>query len=1090
MGAGIPDGGLFAAHQLRRAGGSGAAFERQLPTHGAVEAKPLETDLNKIASSAQAKKYLRRYGKLLLTNFHEFALWEQTAEGPQRRETFTLASSAEELQQLERRKDFPDVAASLHSYLNRVLMVGAPITRAEDLAFFLAAYARQALDRIDKGDLRALNPLRKALGEALGLTFQGEEQDRFFRSTLVQTLFYGIFSAWVFWSEQPRDGTERFDWRTASWLLNVPVVRALFDQVSNASRLRPLHLGEVLDWAGDALNRVDRQAFFATFESSDAVLYFYEPFLAEFDPNLRRELGIWYTPREVVSYMVERVDTMLRQEMDCPDGLADERVYVLDPCAGTGSFLLEVLRRIHRTLSETTGDALAGHDVREAALKRIIGFEILPAPFVVAHLQIGMYLRTLGAPLDTETEQRAAVYLTNALTGWLKGAEQPQLGFPELVAERDAASEVKQKSPILVVLGNPPYNAYAGVSPEEEGGLVDVYKEGLASWGVKRSNIDDLYIRFLRLAERRITEAQGEGVVCLISNFSYLNDPSLVLVRKRLLQEFNCLWIDNLNGDARETGKKTPDGQSDPSVFATNHNRSGISVGTAISTFVRRRSQQDQASVVLYRDFWGSEKKSDLYRSLTTDQPAYAPLVPLQDTAYTLRPQNLHPDYFTWARVDELAEAAPMPGLLEKRGGTLIDSDPQALEGRMRRYLDPAVKTEDLGQDLEGLAHPWARFNPEKTRAALIAKGGYDPHHLRPYLVRPYEYQWAYTDPKRPLWNEPRPELQNMAEEGSEFFLARRRVPRALDGAAFYYSPSIGDDHALHKNAYYIPTRLAGEREDPNGQTSIFDTGQEARANLSTRAREWLAAIGAGDPDVDVTVGEMPWLHALAIGFSPAYLSENCDGGGFHYQRVPLPADAALLRTGAALGRQIAGLLTTDTPLSSLVGDSGQHLRGLGAITSTHDTPLSHESLRLVSWASIQANKVLPANGRTSSRSWTAKEHDHLQALTGTLGLPPTAIERLGTAMEVHLNGDAHWSAVPSAVWGYKIGGYAVLRKWLSYRDERVLGRALTSGEVRQVTATVQRLTLLVLLEEKLDSYYRNAQDNSHEWHTKPPLTS
>lgn len=136
--------------------------------------------------------------------------------------------------------------------------------------------------------------------------------------------------------------------------------------------------------------------------------------------------------------------------------------------------------------------------------------------------------------------------------------------------------------PILVVLGNPPYNAFAGTSPEEEAELVEPYKEGLQSkWGIKKFNLDELYVRFLRIAERRIA-ATGRGIVCYISSYSYLSDPSFVVARECLISQFDRIWIDSLNGDSRETGKRTPSGDPDPSVFSTPYNRAGIRVGTAV----------------------------------------------------------------------------------------------------------------------------------------------------------------------------------------------------------------------------------------------------------------------------------------------------------------------------------------------------------------------------------------------------------------------------------------------------------------------------------------------------------------------------
>ena len=346
------------------------------------------------------------------------------------------------------------------------------------------------------------------------------------------------------------------------------------------------------------------RSFFDKFQESHAVQYFYEPFLEAFDPELRKELGVWYTPPEIVKYMVERVDTVLREELNLPDGLANKNVYVLDPCCGTGSYLVEVLDRIHRTLKERGEDALTASDLKEAAQKRVFGFEILPAPFVVSHLQLGLLLQNLGAPLDvapglsparaalkggaTHAPERVGVYLTNALTGWEppKGPKAKLL-FSELEEERDAAEHVKRDVPILVILGNPPYNSFAGISKmEEERDLSEAYRTTKQAPAPQGQGLNDLYVRFFRMAERRIVQKTGRGVVCLISNYSWLDGLSFTGMRERYLEAFDRIWIDCLNGDKYKTGKLTPEGEPDPSVFSTEFNREGIQVGTAIALLV------------------------------------------------------------------------------------------------------------------------------------------------------------------------------------------------------------------------------------------------------------------------------------------------------------------------------------------------------------------------------------------------------------------------------------------------------------------------------------------------------------------------
>ena len=338
-----------------------------------------------------------------------------------------------------------------------------------DLAWLLASYARDGLARVEAaGDAPSLNAVRSALEEALGVNFEGERGAAFFRSTLVQTLFYGIFSAWVLWARQTPAPKGPFDWHDSARLLRVPVIRELFWQLSNPGQLQPLGLNEVLNWTAAALDRVDREAFFARFNEGEAVPYFYEPFLEEFDPALRKQMGVWYTPVEVVRYMVARVDRALKDDLGIEDGLAAENVYVLDPCCGTGAYLAETLKRIAANLQSKGLGALAGAQVKKAATERVFGFEIMPAPFVVAHLQVGLTMQDLDAAFSDDGEERAGVFLTNALTGWDKetGKEpkQLQMFMPELLEERDRAEQVKQDTPVLVILGNPPYNGLAGMA--------------------------------------------------------------------------------------------------------------------------------------------------------------------------------------------------------------------------------------------------------------------------------------------------------------------------------------------------------------------------------------------------------------------------------------------------------------------------------------------------------------------------------------------------------------------------------------------------------------------------------------------------
>ena len=405
----------------------------------------------------------------------------------------------------------------------------------------------------------------------------------------------------MLWARQSSTQSSKFNWHDTAWYLRAPVLQALFQQVATPTQLKPLDLIEVLDWAAAALDRVDRD-FFDRFNEGEAVPYFYEPFLEAFDPDLRKQLGVWYTPAEVVRYMVARVDRALKDDLGIADGLAAENVYVLDPCCGTGAYLAEVLRRIAANLEGRGLGALTGARVKQAATKRVFGFEIMPPPFVVAHLQVGLTMQSLDAPLAEDGTERAGVFLTNALTGWEPTVQKP-LPFPELEEERDRAGKVKQDKPILVILGNPPYNGFAGMAIDEERELSTAYRKTKRVRRPEGQGLNDLYVRFFRMAERRIAEKTGRGVVCFISNYSWLDGLSFTGMRERYLEAFDSIRIDCLNGDKYRTGKTTPDGKPDPSIFSTPEDPVGIQIGTAIATLVRK-ADHAPAKLVRFRHLW------------------------------------------------------------------------------------------------------------------------------------------------------------------------------------------------------------------------------------------------------------------------------------------------------------------------------------------------------------------------------------------------------------------------------------------------------------------------------------------------------
>ena len=744
MGAGRPDFGLYAAKQLQR----GRPHEGQLPECGVVEVKPAGDDAWLTADGAQVSKYWTRYRLVLVTNTRDFVLLGEDAAGnPTRLETFRLARTQDEFEsRLEKPRAFArDVGPALGEYLCRALSHRARLAEPRDLAWLLASYARDGLARVEAaGDAPSLRAVRTALEEALGVRFEGDRGAAFFRSTLVQTLFYGIFSAWVLWARSKPPPLGSFDWRTAVWYLRAPVLRALFQQLSDPGRLQPLGLVEVLDWTAAALDRVDRPAFFDSFSEGEAVPYFYEPFLEAFDPDLRKQLGVWYTPTEVVRYMVARVDRALKDDLGIADGLAADNVYVLDPCCGTGAYLAEVLRRIADNLQDRGLGALTGAHVKRAATERVFGFEIMPAPFVVAHLQVGLTMQALDAPLADDGDERAGIFLTNALTGWEPTVQKP-LPFPELEEERDRAEHVKQDSPILVILGNPPYNGFAGMAVDEERELSTAYRTTRRVRRPEGQGLNDLYVRFFRMAERRIAEKTGRGVVCFISNYSWLDGLSFTGMRERYLEAFDAIRIDCLNGDKYKTGKTTPDGHTDPSIFSTPEDPVGIQVGTSITTLVRNADHSPTKSVG-FRHLWGQTKLEQLDKTAeTAPETLYENVSPPLPLGLPFAPIAVGEGWHDWPALPDLFPVS-FPGVKTSRDSFLVDVDLDRLKARVSDYFDADLSDEETARRYPTVMNNRARFNARAVRDALLRRGGPAGTGFSRYSYRPFDTRWLYPE--------------------------------------------------------------------------------------------------------------------------------------------------------------------------------------------------------------------------------------------------------------------------------------------------------------------------------------------------------
>ena len=1051
QGAGHPDFGLYAARQVQK----GRPRAGQVPEGGVVEVKAPGDDAWLTAVGAQVSRYWDRYGLVLVTNTCDFVLVGEDADGrPVKLETFRLVADAAEF---ERRLETPrvfarEVGAGLGEYLCRALSHRARLAEPRDLAWLLASYARDGLARVEAaGDAPSLKAVRSALEEALGVRFEEEKGARFFHSTLVQTLFYGVFSAWVLWARQTPPPGKAFNWYEAVWHLRAPVMQALFQQLSQPGRLKRLDLVEVLDWTEAVLDRVDRAAFFDRFNEGEAVPYFYEPFLEAFDPDLRKQMGVWYTPVEVVRYMVARVDRALKDDLGIADGLASENVYVLDPCCGTGAYLAEVLRRIAANLQGRGLGALTGARVKQAATERVFGFEIMPAPFVVAHLQVGLTMQALDAALAEDETERAGIFLTNALTDWEGTGEGTQIvAFPELKEERDRAGRVKRDTPILVILGNPPYNGFAGMAVDEERELSQAYRTTKRVRRPEGQGLNDLYVRFFRMAERRIAKT-GQGVVCFISNYSWLDGLSFTGMRERYLEVFDAVRIDCLNGDKYKTGKVAPDGSPDPSIFSTESDPVGIQVGTAIATLVRK-ADHALTEEVGFRHLWGQAKREELIETAEAKpETLYESIEPVLPLGLPFVQTAVSESWFDWPALPDLFPVS-FPGVKTSRDRFLVDTDPDRLKARIGDYFDVSLSHDEIARRYPGVMKTTARFNARTVRDALLKRGGPDEDGFVRHAYRPFDNRWLYWEAETKLLDEKRADYRPHVFEGNLWLSFNKRPQKGEAEPRACTTEHIGCHDLIGNATCFFSLWL---RDDVFG---IGGKGIQHRPNLSGAAQRYLQRLGAGVEDL--------FHHVLATLHDPAYREANAGALRMEWPRIPLPGwpdgkaegAAEALAQSAARGRELARLLDPETPVPGVTEGALRPEIAAIAVPSTVDKHnMSGDDFALTAgWGHYgSGDAVMPGQGRIVEREYTPDERAALADALPTLG---------DTTLDVYLNERAFWRNVPAAIWGYKLGGYQVLKKWLSYRERDVLGRALLPEEVLYFAEMARRVGAILLV--------------------------
>ena len=386
----------------------------------------------------------------------------------------------------------------------------------------------------------------------------------------------------------------------------------------------------------------------------------------------------------------------------------------------------------------------------------------------------------------------------------------------------------------------------------------------------------------------------------------------------------------------------------------------------------------------------------------------------------------------------ELAEEEPISGLQEMRRGALMAYDKDTLHDRMTAYFDPEMDWTTFAALETGLSKKAGMFEPEKARKKLLKDESFDEAKIKRYALYPFDDRWCFYSAVSPLWNRPRPELLAQRADEESFFIVRRFAERPKEGRPAFFTSALPDYHLLRPNVVAIPLRLSISPAEGFSSNAKQGTMYEhlgghngTTANLSERARQYLASLTSTNPDEDEELSRAVWFHALAILYTPLYLSEHASAVRADWPRIPLPATLAALQHSAQLGTTVGQLLDMDRPaLGVTTGKLRKELNLLGRVSG----PQKGLSLAITAgWGHGQKEKdiVMPGRGIEKRREFTADEKNAIAEGAKDLGQAPEEVTALwgSHTLDIYLNNETFWSNVPEAVWEYAIGGYQVLEE-------------------------------------------------------------
>ncbi len=884
---------------------------------GYIEAKNLGKSLDSPVYKEQLSRYRKGLGNLIFTNYLDFRLYHN---GKQVFEISVAELSGTQIK--SKPENFEGFLALINEFAD---YQGQTISKASHLAehmanraLLLAKVIADALamdeknkDETGQKDSELQNQL-KVFRRVLITDIQPAE----FADIYAQTIAYGMFAARL------HDQTlADFSRHEAANLIpkSNPFLRKFFQYIAGndlddrvqrivdnlADIFRATNVAELMKDFGKATQR------------KDPFIHFYETFLGKYNKKLRKRRGVYYTPEPIVSFIVRAVDEVLKSEFNLPDGIADtaktsiemhgtqkeiHKVQILDPAVGTGTFLAEVVKQIYRKFAAQKGVWPAY--VEKDLIPRLNGFEILMAPYAMAHLKLEMILRETGCELGGE---RLRIFLTNSL-------EEHHLGMETQLAlwlsdESKEANEIKRDVPVMVVMGNPPYSISSSNTGEWIEAQMNCYKRDLSELNIQP--LSDDYLKFIRYGQL-LVERTGEGVLAYISNNGFISGLIHRKMREHLLGVFDKIYILDLHGSTK-TKETTPDGLLDKNVF-------DIQQGVSINLFIKTgEKEKDTLGEVFHYDlFGGRDTKYEFLWSHGLNEVKFQKL------------QSLPPNFFfvpkDFSAHTDYEDGFSIPAVFsEYNSGVKTGCD--SLSVKFSQKEIEMIANDFLSLDVAQLKEKYLSKKETNSWNFAFAKSDLmrGKFQFEDMLYRPFDIRRTIYTKKSGFIGRSRHKIMKHLLAGQNFALVIGRQGQVVGEGQWnlcFIAQELIDTNIFYRGGGIVfPLYFYPDKEQNN-----FDYETERKPNLNIEIIKEIAdrvnmKFTAEKTNARNTFAPIDLLdYIYAILYSPAYREKFQEFLKIDFPRVPFPRDTKQFRTLARLGTKLRALhLMESEKLNTLI---------------------------------------------------------------------------------------------------------------------------------------------------------------------------